>query len=506
MQTTRSMIVLVLLATSAGCSSKDVPGPGAPAPRPPMAPVEQLPEAKPQPAEPRLSARVFVDTSGSMFGFFGRRVGNKVTALHSEVDAAIAELGLGAAKKCTVGETVKCSDVPMTPAELGNPSHYHERTSCLDRTLARAPLPAKIDPNHPPDPDLLDDAKLTLLITDGMEASGGGGAAKDASPCASGADPVCLTSLLRARIDEGYGVWFIGVLLPFEGTHYPERPLIDAYFKQAKDHVAELKFDARNLGVTFGINGRLSTDSRTGTSSYPYEGYKPLLVLVLSRDVRLGRSLVTALAAKLKAAPIQPGKMKPEDTVQSLELAPLNAASVHPLKVEMAPPGDQQGIPPAALAEFRVEGSAPIADGVSSKVWCGSGGKGLLVLSYQRGDDGMLPHYLHEEVVLTADKDAPPGALAPPVAIGAGRVRTGVNCSALPKGHTELRLALETRTALDDGLSANEWWTRAHWSSEDNWKMPERLYGLDDLVLPILRARSARTSPWGTIRVHVQRD
>jgi hypothetical protein len=65
----------------------------------------------------------------------------------------------------------------------------------------RAPVPSRTDPNAPPRPDLLDDARVTLLITDGMEvASGGAGN----SSCAAGADPTCIRMLLEQRIGASY--------------------------------------------------------------------------------------------------------------------------------------------------------------------------------------------------------------------------------------------------------------------------------------------------------------
>ena len=52
--------------------------------------------------------------------------------------------------------------------------------------------------------------------------------------------------------------------------------------------------------------------------------------------------------------------MRPEETVQAVELAPLAATPLKALRVEMPPRNEQTGIAPGALAEFRLEGSAPI--------------------------------------------------------------------------------------------------------------------------------------------------
>ncbi len=505
-----------LLALTVGaCSSSTKPSDkGAPKAQRPEAPTatgqpDPPRPARPKPPEPRLSARVFVDTSGSMAGFFTR--GKAVTALHAELDATVAELGLRSAQKCTVGLDVKCgAGVPTTPAELSDGARYHEGESRLDKVLARVPPPALIDPNNPPPPDDLDDARLTVLVTDGMEATAPGQTPGGAGACAQGADPACIQSILRARIEEGFGVWLVGVLLPFNGTHYPERPIIPAEYGQVKKHVGDLKYDVANKGVSFAVGAAPNTEKKSGNASYHYEGTKPILLLAFSRDEKLGRSFVASLTARLKKAPIQPGGlggnfMKPEDCVQSLELSPLSASTLRIAKLEVLPRAEQKGLPANAYPEFKLEAQKEMASGLSSKVWCGPNGAALLALDYDRAADGVLPAYFREQVELGAGP-APARALAAAVAMGDGRLRTGVNCVPLPAGHTELVQRLVTRAVLDESAARGQWWSRERWSAEDTWQMPERLYGLEDLVLPLLRERAGRTTDWGTAHIHVQRD
>lgn len=496
----------------AGCSTSS----SAPPPKPLAAPtvtaptVNEAPKpAAPKPPEPHLLARVFVDTSGSMWGFFDKKTQN-VVALHAELDTTIAELGLRTAAKCTVGLELKCAGAPSTPAQLGDGAAYHEAESRIDKVMARAPLPAQIDPNNPPPPDLLDDARLSVLVTDGMESTSPGRPREGAAECAQGADPTCIQSLLRKRIKEGFGVWLVGVLLPFKGTHYPERTIIPAEYDEVKKHVDQLKFEGQNRGVQFSVGPALATEKRTGNSTYHYEGYKPILLVAFSREPALGRAFVATLTQKLRRIPIQPGglggvHMNADDAVQSVELAPLSPSTVKLAKLELLPRAEQKGMPPGAFPEFRLEAQKPMSSGLSSKVWCGPQGGALLAVDYERAGDGVLPGYYKEEVRLVPGA-APPRSLAPPTPLAERRLRTGVNCVPLQKGHTELQLALETHYTLDENATRGQWWSREKWSGEDTWKTPERLYGLEDLVLPILRERAAAVVAGGMLHVHVQHD
>ena len=501
------LVATTTMSVACGCSG----GEATPAPASPAAvvatasPQTPLVETPPRP-EPIMDVRVFVDTSGSMRGFFGRPTGaarssQAVLAVFSELTTALTEASLGSPEICTVGRTVSCEDVPQTVTDLARAQRFGEAESRLDLVLKREPLPERIDPNAPPPMDHFDEARVTVMITDGMQAATPGNA--DESLCAHGADPACVRSLILERIADGYGLWLVGVLLPFNGTHYTERALADAYFDQTVAHVDELRFDERNLGVTF--RARNMRTGGGGTASYTYEGYKPLLVLVFSRDPVLGRHVVDLTVDKLRGAPIQPGKMAANDTVRWVELSPLLPATVAAREVVLPPLAEQQGIDPSEFAEFRLEGSQTFDGGLSSKVWCGSNGKGLLYVDYDRTPALDWPDWLQEDVVLVQ----PPGTdnvVAPPAMAGSGRLRTGVNCTLLVAGHSKLTLPLQTGLRFDEEAAADEWWSRADWSSNDTWKKPERLYGLEELILPILRERVSRPARWGEVVIHVDRN
>jgi len=517
----RGAAVVSLVTAAAAISCKDRPASdraqrtSAIAPKPVDAPMDAGPAPAPAPA-PSIAAQLFIDTSGSMAGFFGasrspKDAGAALAAVHEEVASALSESGLSSLRTCTVGDSVKCDSVPSTPAKLANPAMYHERTSRLDLVLSRLPLASRVDPNHPPPPDALDDARLTMLITDGMEVAA---ATSGSASCAGGADPTCVRALLEQRIAEGFGVWLVGVLLPFSGTHFPERNLTGSYFDQARAHVDQLKFDSKNLGVAFAITGKLGIDASTSKSTYTYRGYRPLLMFVFSRDASLARGMVSGVVDKLRKAPIQPGKMNSQDTVQSVELAPLAAASVRAVRIDVVPRPEQEkifgsGFDPAKLVEFKLGDSAPMGSGISQRVWCGANGRSMLDVEYQRAVDRLLPPDIVEQVVLVPDSrsPAPPGSVAKLTPGEGGRIRTGLNCEVLSPGpNIEIGFALETQLALDASVCDHQWWSHTAWSSSDSWQMPERVYRLEDIVLPILRARVARPSAWGRVVLHVKRD
>jgi hypothetical protein len=504
---------LGIAAALVGCNES----PGAPVRQAqrnaPAAHAARLDVDAPAPHKPSRSASVFVDISGSMAGFFepgpaSPGSGTRAMAVHEEIDTAISEVGLGSATKCTVGDEVTCDGVPAAPAKIAHPGLYRQATSRLDKVLARAPRPPKLDPNQPPPVDLLDDARVTLLITDGMAVAGDTGGS---ASCARGADPTCVRTLLQQRIADGYGVWLVGVLLPFRGTHFPERTLTTEYLARTRAHVSQLKFDPRNLGVTFSM-GALGTTTG-GKSTYVYGGYKPLLVFVLGRDPVLARALVGALVTRLRAAPIQPGKMRPIDTVESVELAPLLPMTTHATRFEILARRDQQKLfgasfDPKQLKEFRLEQSARFGGGgLSQKIWCGAGGRAMLYLHYEQTGEHTLPAYLQEHVVLAPSASAPRGVLAAPATTTERRIQTGLNCARLGVS-PDIRLDLELRTArsLDDGALAQAWWSRTRWSSDDAWQMPERVYRLEDVVLPILKDQVARPTAWGPVVMHVRRE
>ncbi len=513
-----ALTTVVIVACSSEPASAPMPNARpveAPAVRK-AAPTAAPSAAAPAPGRPRLAARVYVDISGSMAGFFApvaaQRGVTTPAMVHEEIDTSVAEVGLGSVSRCTVGDAVACDGVPGAPAKIADPRLYHAASSRLDRVLARAPRPAQIDPNQPPPVDALDDARVTLIVTDGMAvAANADASANGSTSCARGADPSCIVALLRKRIAEGYGAWLIGVRLPFRGLHFPERTLTPDYLERTRAHVGQLKFDPRNLGVPFEVGALGSDATAGGRSTYVYRGYKPLLVFVLSREPAVGGRLVAKLVKRLREAPIQPGKMSPNEAVQSIELAPLMPVATRATALELVSRPEQQaifgtGFDPKQLHELRFKGATQAGGELDPKIWCGARGRAMLDLRYEQAGATTLPAYLRERIVLVPQPGIPPRTIAPPKPAGDRRIRTGLDCARLPAGSdTTLTLELHTELALD-ATARDAWWSSTGWSSEDAWQMPERVYRLEDIVLPILRDRATHPATWGLVKLHVHRD
>jgi hypothetical protein len=206
--------------------------------------------------------------------------------------------------------------------------------------------------------------------------------------------------------------------------------------------------------------------------------------------------------------------MNPQDTVQAVELAPLTATATRAARVEVVPQQEQQkifgsGFDPAKLVELKLGDSAPLGGGISQKVWCGANGRSMLYVRYDQPGEHTLAPYIKEQVVLVPDARSvlPRGSIAPPSGKDGARILTGLNCGPLsPSPNVEVGFALQTQLSLDEPQLEHEWWSHAAWSSEDSWRMPERVYRLEDIVLPILKGRMARPTEWGRVVLHIKRD
>jgi hypothetical protein len=230
---------------------------------------------------------------------------------------------------------------------------------------------------------------------------------------------------------------------------------------------------------------------------------------VLGRDPTVGRALVERLVDKLRAAHLRPGQMDVNDTVRSVELAPLPSTSARLTQVALAPAKQQraargEAFDPAQLAEMRLRGSARRDGDLQQDVWCGAAGRSLINVEYDQLGQSLLPKYLGEALALTSQRPAD-GVLAA-ATTEAHHIVTGLSCKPLPSGATNLTFELVTKLELDDQAVANEWWSQRGWSSKDAWKMPERVYGLEAIILPILQDRAKQTTRWDGLVLHVTRE
>lgn len=500
-----------ILLLAGGCSNDPEPGdqsrrPTSPVPTPPEPAPPPAPEAPSTPShcpvQPTTEGRLVVDISGSMVGFTGVRKA-AVANVHQVLQDTFAEAHLPGVRRCLLGVNLDCERAPEKATKYARAGLYRARVSRLDLALRPTDCPEQPDPDHPVI-DLLDEARLTVVVTDGMQAASGAAATESGTGCEAGADPSCIASLLAKRASTEYGVWLVQVALPFKGRHYAERALDEAFYKRVATHLEEANRNTRWNGIEFGMRA-----SRRGNNSYDYEGFKPLLLIVLTRDEDLGRRFVDIVVRRLRADPIRPGEMSDEDAVQSVELAPLRPASFRPIAIEALPTEQQEGISAEELAEFRFGESTQVTDGAEARIWCGARGKGLLAVRYERdATKAVLPEFIREEVELVGprrDVPLPDRAVAPLRPLPSQAFRAGVNCTVLPAAHvTVVEYELRSRLQLDEESTNGEWWSEL--SSDNTYEMPERIYGLRNLALAVLRSRVQGVQRWGRVRLRVERE
>ncbi|MFH1435969.1 MAG: hypothetical protein ABIJ56_09660 [Pseudomonadota bacterium] len=472
-------------------------------------PVEKAgPAAAPGPSKPSFGGRIVVDTSMSMEGFTKAR-SVAVVNVHQALADALAEAGLAGTRHCLIGAKLECDGAPEEASAYGKKGLYRDKVSRLDLALRRQPLPARIDPDNPPPPDLLDEARLTVIVTDGMQAAPpgapAGGGAGEGSGCQGGADPSCVASLLSTRADEGYGIWIVQAALPFKGRHFAERILDAAFFDKVSQHMEEANLNPKWNGITFKAKVPKGT-----ADSFHYQGFKPLLLMVFSRDADLGRRFVESAVRRLRSDPVRPGKMSDEDAVQSAELAPLGFPSCKPVSIDLLPAAMQEGIEPEAFAEIRLVEKSASGNDATAKFWCGENGKGLMAARYDCVEEGaFMPAFFSQKVELAGPISGKPlpARAAAPVRHDDGNnlFILGVNCTVLPPAKaTAMEYELRTWLKLDATSAEREWWSAL--SSDNSYEKPEMIYGLKDICLGVLRNHADRKKSWGRVRLIVTRE
>lgn len=448
-------------------------------------------------------ARVVVDTSGSMKGFVQK---GRVTlqTIHRSIDELLSSHGLNVPlERCLLGKEFDCTkSLPYT--EYQSTKIYDAEVSRLDLALVRPVKAPGENPAAPPPRDNLDPFRISILLTDGMQAAqGSAGAIVAGTPtasavaCASGADPGCLGALLVERAREGYGIWVISLSLPFDGQHYAERGLDAGHWQQVNAHIDELKKAPEWYGTPLEVS-KLSTNKKTGTSSYQYMGVKPLLFFVFSREHATARTFVIDLANRLQAERIG----APEGhSVQWTELSPLGKRLHAVSGVELV-----EGKKPSKLRLSRLRRTDA---GAEVTVTCPSSREGkpnaALAISLSASDVAPgLPAYVQQRVQLE------PGArgvsnkiLKDPSEKSAGNYVAKVDCTFVSAGQYQAEYILSVEQQMSEVVPDSEWWIGL--SAENTYEQPERVYGLKPLVLRVLRQALADQRHDDTLTIRIEK-
>lgn len=445
--------------------------------------------ARTAPALPTVKASgalVVTDVSGSMRGFASSK-STRLYTLHDSLDRAIrksleASKRKGEIKRCILGEKLDCqTTVPLS--DFDSAATYKARESRLDLLVsqgATSAAPGAQAATSEKPRDLLDENLVTVLVTDGMQVQQGGA---DAGPCLGGADPECMVSILKARVEAGYGIWMALVYLPFNGVHFAERPLDDSQWRRVKEHIENLSSDARFAGQEFSA----SRGSGTPFTSFMFKGVKPILLFVLTRDPELGRLVVGNLKAGLQRERVP----TPETGLYVTELAPLPGEARQITHVGLRPGAPSDRVRPIAsqragaffdyLVEVERGASAPLR-----LTW--------------KGAPTPLPQGAVRSWSLVPLGGTLPSANVGVRATGTETVDLDVNSDRLKPGAFFLWLGVQSQIVLKD---TGTFW--AELSAENNYETPEKLYGLKEVADGILGAATRTPTTVDCLRVRVER-
>lgn len=430
-------------------------------------------------------ALIVTDISGSMKGFAqpgSVRLFAVHDALEKAVRNAIAASDSSTIRRCYLGDKLDCN-TRISMQAMDSPGTYSATESRLDLFMTNA---ANGDPKPKEAQDPIDPYSISVLITDGMQARSPD--SKSGGPCLDGADPDCIAHLLKQRVSKGYGVWMALLLLPFKGTHFAEQPLDNARWQRVQQHISSLARDPYLQGVSCNVT---KTGAGATFKSYSYQGVKPLLVLVLSRDRQLGRNFLQQFTGSIR----KEGVVQPASAVYSMELAPLSVRPRQVAKISLAPQSPVQGVRP--ITQKRQGG---VYDYL---VECDANGSATFVVSWEDKEgtqavpDGITVDY---KLVPSNEGDFPQGRMMIGNATEKG-FEARLSCQQIREGAYEAWFKLEAEMKADPNTAS--FWSALH--ADNMYEAPERLYGLKDLVQSVLLGAIEQPRVTDCIRFRIER-
>lgn len=489
----RTDLTLALALTLAACSKGTSSPQGGPAQPQQTPPTVQSPQAPAAP--PGRGARVVVDVSESIRGFTSAS-SVALQTLHAQViEASLSSQQLNNPfQRCALDTDLHC-ETAMTVQQLRAPQTYRGSNAALHLALRRPPRAPRPDMQAP---DPLDPFAITVLVTDGFQSTSSPfqpNATSDVA-CTAGADPSCLAALLRARVDEGYGVWVGRLLMTFNGRYFAERRLDPAMWARTLSHVTELNQDPFWNGVTFAAS-RPNFTSDTGP--FEWRGARPLMLFVLSRDVPRGRAFVAEMQRRLSVERITV-RGAPQDVAFS-EWAPFDGLSA---AVSTAARNENGG----TADTLYVDRAQRTPQGFVVPVRCDIRAKARIRLEGGVAL-GALPPPPFARVELAWRLLSRPSneLLVPrePLPRGGGfRALTGIDCTVLPEGRFQYDMGLWARWTVDPGALSREWFIAE--SGDTSYETPERVFGLADLARTVVTAGVQREGLLDRVSLVVQRQ
>ncbi|MFL6211549.1 MAG: hypothetical protein ACJ74W_22055 [Pyrinomonadaceae bacterium] len=448
------------------------------------------PLKEPTPFQPvsATDAVIVTDVSGSMKGF-ALSGSVQLFTLHEEIERAVrgavnAAGSAAAIKRCYLGSDLDCR-TQINLRELDKDGTYNAKESRLDLFMRPAAQSGNTPAAAKGAEDPIAPYRIAVLVSDGMQARTTG--ASESAPCMAGADPDCMAHLLKQRAQQGYGIWLALLLLPFKGTHYPERPLDEAIWQRIEQHVAGLGQDPLYQGVTFKA-------SRAGAGapfeSYHFEGVKPILVLALSKDIEAGRKFIQQFGDAIRRDSV----VQPANAVYTMELAPLAVVPRQIAKLSIPPTAPAQGA--RQITSKRQPGLYDYL--IECERNCATT---LKATTEERGGQQVLPAGVRVDFELVpADGSLPSKNLR----IAAAPDQTfdlGLNGQQLGEGSYETCLSL--RANLKPDPQSDTFWRALH--TDNMYEAPERLYGLREMVQQVLDMITQQPRVTDQVRFRVER-
>ncbi|MEI8254813.1 MAG: hypothetical protein WCJ30_03990 [Deltaproteobacteria bacterium] len=407
------------------------------------------------------------------------------------IERSLAELGANAPfRRCVLDATLHCNESPASADSFDRPDTYRGADAALDMILRRPPAGARTD-TAPVDP--LDPYAISVLLTDGFQSTASPNSGSPEVNCAGGADPSCLGALLAARVRDQYGVWIGRIMMPFAGMYYPERP-IGEMWPRIEAHVTDLNTNHPEwTGVVFAAR---QTGHNSPSGAFRWEGARPLLMIVLSRDVELGRRFVAKVQEHLPTESAVFVRGASTDAAFA-ELSPFEGATGH---IQEAGIRRSQGGGPAD--SVHVNPATRAADGVHLAIRCSLGGLATVQVpaGFTRGR--LVPAYVDVVPSWRVATGAAPWLHAVPHTSDPG-VDLTVDCRTLQQGSFDQTLGIYVEWRRNAQFQ-QQWFIRD--SVETSFEAPERSYRLSEMVTPPITLSTDRRGWLDQIHVTVTRE
>lgn len=450
-------------------------------------------------------AKLVIDLSTSMAGFAGSRKsgGNTMESVLHAIADALGENQV-ALDVCEMGsaELPKCGQ-SLSYARYRESKVFSVRSSPVATALSSIAQNQKdVAEKSGIAKGVVDDARITVVMTDGLQVDGAL-AAQLPSVCQKGADVFCLREVLLERAAQGYGIWLVAASLPFDGKVFTERGISKEQFALTQAHVAKLQDASISQNQPAPQLGPLVRGEQSQNDFYAYRGPRPLVLLVVSQDVKLGASVVEKIQAGLK----REGVLVPANKIEAVQLTRFEPAQWHIGQLRKLPPSTK-GLA-AEAAEGAVAEAARFVQvgkpaGLDSPSACAAfqcvanadaRGKGSFEVVAKRSQPTQpaLPSCMQETFTLWV---TPSSAAKNAVQIsGDGSAaqpskQVTFDCNKLLK--SQASLSVEAHAGLAVASNCSGWWT--DWSSPDTFQMPDRVYRLEGLVQSLLSTAAVEES------------